>query len=414
MQFRHLSLLFGAALAVAGAGARADDGPPPPTELTLERVLDTARQRSPGLLAARARVDEARSRQLSAAVWSANPELEAAAGPRFGNGDEDDSVDWSIGASQRLELGGKRHARVDAATARTEAAALNADDAERVALYAAASAYLDLLYLRHRAELAGRNRNVAADLDRVARRRAELGAAGRIEESLAAVALLGAEAEAARARARHAAAEVHLATLLGDPPQTRYALRDSLAAIAFAAAPAESSDNPGRADVLALRAEQRAAAADLAAARAARIPDIAVGAAWEREEERDIVQATLGVELPLLDRGQGRAAEAAARRQRLGLAAAAREREAEAERVAADAAAAVLGDAARSLDRAQPELLDRTLAMARRSYEAGDLPLPELLAIRREVAAAELDHAALLRAAAGAHIDRMAANGSWK
>lgn len=413
MRSCHIIPLLGACLTLANASARADDIPSPETAITLEQVLDAVRERSPVLQTARARIDEATGHLVGAAAWQANPELEAAVGPRFGATDSDtDSVDWSVGASQRFELGGKRRARIDGATARAEAASLRAEDAERLALHDAATAYLQLLYWQHRSELARRNVDLADDLARIARRRVELGAAGGIEESLAAVALLGAQADAAQSLAVRTQTQIRLTALLGVPADTRYAPRDSLAAVALAAATDTPTATEERADVLALRAEERAADAEIAAVRAARVPDVALGAAYEREEKNDIVQATIGIELPLLDRGQGQAAIAAARRQRLRLAAAATERTVTAERAAADAAVAVLGDAAQRIDRAQGELLERTLTMIRRSYAAGDAPLAEVLAVRREVVAAELDHAALLLAAAEARIDRMTANGT--
>jgi len=411
MQNFHLALLLGAGLAFAHTSARAEDSPAHQTPITFEQVLDTVRRQSPDLQAARARIDEAQGRLASATIWPANPELEAAVGPRFGATDSDeDDLDWSVGARQRFELGGKRRARIDGATAHAEAASLRAADAERLALHDAAFAYVQLLHWQHRTELAQRRIQLGEDLARIARRRVELGAAGGIEESLAAVTLLAARAEAAQARAVHAQAQFRLTALLGASAETRYAPRDSLASVALAVDSVASGEAGERADVQALRAEERAAAADVTAARAARVPDVALGANYAREEKQDIVQATIGIDVPLLDRGQGSAAVAAARRQRLRLAAAASERHADAERRAADAAVGMLGVAARQIDRAQGELLDRTLAQVRASYEAGDTPLAEVLAVRREVAAAELDHASLLLAAAEARIARITAH----
>jgi cobalt-zinc-cadmium efflux system outer membrane protein len=410
MQNSHRALLLGVSLALAHTSARAEDNPAPQTPITFEQVLDTVRRQSPDLEAARARIDEAQGHLASATIWPANPELEAAVGPRFGAADSDDDLDWSVGARQRFELGGKRRARIDGATAHAEAASLRAADAERLALHDAATAYVQLLHWQHRSELAQRRIELGEDLARIARRRVELGAAGGIEESLAAVTLLAARAEAAQARAVHAQAQFRLTALLGASAETRFKPRDSLASVALAVDSVASGEAGERADVQALRAQERAAQADVAAARAARVPDVALGANYAREEKQDIVQATIGIEVPLLDRGQGSAAVAAARRQRLRLAAAASERHADAERRAADAAVGILGDAARQIDRAQGELLDRTLAQVRASYEAGDTPLAEVLAVRREVAAAELDHASLLLAAAEARIARITAH----
>jgi len=415
MRSCHIRLLLGAGLALGSVSAHADGGPSPEAEITFEQVLDTVRERSPDLQSARARIDEAHGRIVDATTWHYNPELEAAVGPRFGSAASDEEfLDWSVGARQRFELGGKRSARIDGATARAEAATMRAADAERIALHDAATAYVELLYWQHRSELAQRRVDLGEDLARIARRRVELGAAGGIEESLAAVALLGAQAEAAQALSVRAQAQTRLTAFMGSPAETRYAPRDTLASVALAVATEASAEAGERADVRALRAEERGADADVAAARAARVPDIAVGAVYDREEKQDIVRATIGIELPLFARGQGSAAVAAARRQRLRFATAATERRASAESVAADAAVAVLSDAAQRIDRKQGELLGQTLAMVRASYEAGDTPFAEVLAVRREVAAAELDHASLLRATAAARIDRMAAKGTWK
>lgn len=74
---------------------------------------------------------------------------------------------------------------------------------------------------------------------------------------------------------------------------------------------ADVSDRP---DMRALQSDIRQAEAEADLGRAGRVPDLALGAGYAREEFDDIVQGTLTIALPVFDHGQGTTAVAQARR----------------------------------------------------------------------------------------------------
>ena len=407
-----LCALAGTCLAIGVAHAQAAGDLDAQREITLEQVLDLARQKSPDLAISRARKGEAGGEVLDAQIWLPNPEVEASAGPRFAS--DGTTTDWSVGARQRFELGGERQARIAAAVARAEAADARAENDERIVLREAARSYVRLLYWQLRTTLARDRIALAENLEVSARRRRELGSAGILDESLARIAGIRARANEAEALASFARQRTRLARRLGLAADVRLVPRESLATIALGADIDRDAPALARADVRAWRAEARAAAADGDEARAARIPDVALGAAYAREEDQDIVRAMVGIEVPLFDQGQGRAAVAAAREERLRFAERAAAESVVAEHAAARDAVVLLAEAATDTGAALEALAAKTRELAQESYAAGAVPLGDVLAVRREVNDAEIDHADLLLAAAEARIDWMAATGVWK
>ena len=94
-----------------------------PESLTLSAALNLARARHPDLRVARAGLDVARADSLFARLPSFNPEIElqtSRGGQSLGSG-TDGSLE--LGASQELELWGKRGARQSVATARSRTSA---------------------------------------------------------------------------------------------------------------------------------------------------------------------------------------------------------------------------------------------------------------------------------------------------
>ncbi len=78
------------------------------------------------------------------------------------------------------------------------------------------------------------------------------------------------------------------------------------------------------------------------------------------------------------------------------------------------AAARALNAAVREFEAAGLTTLERAEQVAAASYEAGAIPLGELLAVRAELVRAQLNYADLLLAAATARIELSAATGAWK
>jgi cobalt-zinc-cadmium efflux system outer membrane protein len=139
-----------------------------------------------------------------------------------------------------------------------------------------------------------------------------------------------------------------------------------------------------RPDFVALRADAREADAQIQLGRALQRPDLGFRVGYEREDADDIVLGGLTITFPAFQRGQGTLAGGAARASRARL-------ELETARQAAmtdlETAYAVYQQhatlAATLVSEATPSL-DDNQNLARRSYEAGELNLMDLLLIRRD------------------------------
>jgi len=377
-------------------------------DLTLDRALALARERAPVVLAAGARVAEARAVLQGASLpLRTNPDLEVDAGPRFSS--DGDTTDARAKLSQALELGGARGARIDGARAALERTAADADETLRRAQRAVTVGFFAARAADERLALAERAADVAAALERAAGKRHRAGDVALLDVNVARATLARARADVAAERARRRLARGDLAALLGlgdaapapCGPLDVHA-RVDLRALLDAA--------PARADLRALAASVDEAEADrrLGAARA--WPGLRIGTEYKREEGDDIYMAGFALSVPLFDRGQSARAEAEARARRLRLEHVAAERAATAEvRVAWD----VYRERRRAADELARELplLDDSESLAERSYDAGELSLAELLLVRREtleLRRAALEHtlaaavaATELRAAAG-------------
>lgn len=363
-------------------------------DMTLERALEIARERAPSVLAARARIDEARAQLAGASrLLRSNPEIEADAGPRFS--DEGDTTDVRAKLSQAFELGGARAARIDAAAADVAREEASADDAQRTAQREVAEAFLRARAAEELLIVAEDAASVADELQRAAERRHRAGDVAILEVAVARASAAHARAEAGAARAARREAVGKLAVLLGQdvdvPPRPCGPLR--------APEPLELPEllrrAPERGDLRALGAEIGAAEAEARLGAARAWPELRIGTEYKREEGDDIYLGGVGFSVPIFDRGEAARAAAEARARRLRLELAAAERAVSADVRTAWEVQRELDAAAGELERVVPEL-DDAEKLARASYDAGELSLADFLQLRREtleLRRARIEHA---------------------
>jgi len=380
------------------------------TSLTYARALEFARAQSPAMTVARARAEEAKREVDHARVWRHNPQLLGNAGPRFGQAGT--SVDWSLQARQWLELGGQRGDRINAAEAGAAAGAARSDDAQRRLLRDVSLAFVEALFWKAHVQLGERNLELTEQLARVSQRRKEVGETGSVETAVSELAVVRATARLDRARVSLGQAEGRLIELLGLDPSTNLNCEGSLRTIALGDLSSTTSDLSKRPDLRALEAEAKRADAEVELGRAQRIPNLRLGARYAREEREDIVQATITLDLPVFDRGQGTRSVARARGQRV-------RAELEAKRVTAEAEVAVGVDTVDQLRSAVArfesdglEVIERTERLVIKSHQTGAVPLGDLLVVQRELLAAREDHVDLLFAAAAAKAELEASTGA--
>jgi cobalt-zinc-cadmium efflux system outer membrane protein len=385
---------------------------PPIREITFEQALELARFQSPALEAARARVGEAVGGLDAAQVWRFNPELEAESGPRYGT--DRTTTDWSFGARQWFETGGRRRLRLDAAHAGVAAEEARAAESARVLLREVALAFAGALYWRERADLASRDAWLMEEIARVARRRHETGQTGGLEPSLSTLALDRARIAETLARAELTREKVRLMTLLGLETEADIALAGDLRDLGLQAGSGNKANVERRPEMQALAAEIQRAAAEADLGRAGRWPDVGLGVSWEREGEADLVHGHLVLALPLFDRGQGTVALAEARRLRIEAELRGVRRRVLLEVERARQMSRQLRDAALLFEGSGLPALERSERLATANYEAGAIPLTELLAVRRELVQASIDYAELLHGAAIARIELAAGTGEYQ
>jgi cobalt-zinc-cadmium efflux system outer membrane protein len=369
-----------------------------------------ARDRAPGIVSARTRIDEARGRLAGASVLlRENPVLESSAGRRSSAGGS--FVDADLGLSQTFELGGRRGSRIagaEAGVARAEAAS---EDASRRLLSDVAGAFLRVLAAEEQVRLARQNEGVATEIHRIAERRLQAGDIPQLDVRLAQSALSRARSDVRAAEARHIAALGELRILLGMDADEPLAVRGDLRDRRRYALADLSARAPERSDLRALAAERREADAEVRLGRGLAWPELGLGVRYQREEQANILLGTLTFSLPVFERGQGTRAEASARSRRLSLELDAGRRTVRTEvRTAFDVYQRRV-DAVEELERNALPLLDSNEALSRRSYESGQLGLPDLWVVRREVLGTRLEYLNRLLEAATAGVQLEASAG---
>jgi outer membrane protein TolC len=322
---------------------------------------------------------------------------------------------------QSLELNGTRAARTGVASAQTRAARAEAIVALRGLVFETKTAYYDLARAQELRSLALDLLKAAEELDRIARRQAEVGSRPGIDLTQTGIEVARARQQVTQAESQVTTAQAALNTLMGRSPAESIGPLPSLTVSAQPGAVPDESDTAVR-QALAARAEIAAAEAardalhqEARLARAQGRPDLApqfrAGSVT-----RGIADAGfgIGITLPLFDYGSRRhhvrQAEEAARAQEDRITAMRNQVRQEVEQALARrrAAEAIIRDY-------QPGVLDqarRLLEASRTGFQAGATSVIALLEAQRTYRSVQTDYTNALAAYAQAQAELERATGS--
>ena len=359
---------------------------PLPAELTLVQALEEAAARSPAVVAAEREVAAAEAR-VRQAGYRQNPELSLEVENVAGTGELRglSRMESTVAVNQRLDLGGRRGARVEAARSELAVQRLRLAIARADLAQSVREQFARAVAARERLAQARDNVAWAQELARVAGLLVEAGRDPPLRAVRARSALAQALAAREAAEAEELAARSSLAALFGVSTPVGGLTGSSLDLTPRQVAPEVSLE------VRLADAERAAAEAGLRQQLAERRLDPAVGAGIRHVRETGDFGFVAGVSMPLqiFNRNQGniaaaRAAVAAAEARRAGTLASttAKARNAIANVEAAKRRVSALQDSA------VPEAAE-ALRLAQRSYEEGRASLLELLDARNAYTAAQ-------------------------
>jgi cobalt-zinc-cadmium efflux system outer membrane protein len=380
----------------------------PGRTMTFAEVLARARQQAPQVISARLAVDETRGRLLGVSLrLQTNPELQANLGNR--EGPDGRFTDFEIGLGQSFEPRSRRSARIAGANAAIAQSSANVDETTREVLRLAAGAYFRALHAQERIRLLGATQELAANVHSVADRRYKAGDIAVLDVNIA-------RAAVARVRAEREAAEAMRALAVGDLKQLLRLDGDIRVEGEF-----RGSGEPDlnvllqaaaqRPELRALEAAVQEAQAEVQLGRSFSRPEYGIGVRYAREEGDQIVLGGVTVSLPVFSKGQEHLAVGSARTTRLRA-----ELEAARTRVQLEVRSAFEAysrrmAAIRVLETDAIPGLDENVALTTRSFEVGQLGLPELLLIRREILDTRFQYLDALLETALARIDLDASAG---
>lgn len=376
MRFACTTLALSGALSLMTGTAGAQ------TPLTLAEVVARAREHAPQVVAARLAVDETRGRLLGAGLrFQTNPEVELGLGNRTGSSTR--STDLDVGVGQLFEPAGRRTARIASARAQIGTRTAVVDEITRAVTREALAAFYSTLHANERIRLLTNTEQLAVRVHEVADRRFRAGDLAVLDVNIARSAV-------ARIRASREAAEAVRITSLGGLKsllgiEGPIDVEGSLTPAAAPDAAALWQSAMLRPELRSLESELQEAEADTQFGRTFSRPDYTLGAKYQRDGGDQILLGALTVSLPLFSTGQEVRAVGTARATRLRTELTAARARVQIElRTALDVYARRL-EALRILQREALPTLEENEALAARSFEVGQIGLPDLLLIRREI-----------------------------
>ncbi|MBF8757712.1 TolC family protein [Pseudomonas guariconensis] len=301
---RNTALLCLLLVGLAAPSLRAEQ------RLSLSQAIEAAYAQNPDLAAASREIGIAEGERRQAGLVP-NPELSWEA--------EDtrrDTRTTTVTLSQALELGGKRGARIEVASAGQTVAQLELERQRNGLRADVVQAFHAALRAQTALELAQQSQALTERGLRVVQGRVKAGQSSPVEATRAQVQLAQAQAQVRRAESQRVVANQSLARLTGSP-QAAFARLDA----------GELSPGPApRAETLLDRVSQTAdwrlaeaqilrGEASLGSEKAKRIPDLTVslGSQYSREDRERVNVVGLSMPLPLFDRNQGNVLAAARR-----------------------------------------------------------------------------------------------------
>ena len=376
--------------------------------LTLADVLARAREQAPQIVSARLALEEARGRLLGASLrFQTNPQIDAALGQSQRTG-------YSI---HRLRGGSRPELRARCSTVRSDCRRQRGDrsrlrEYRRGHTHGAPRGSLGLLSRVHaneRIKLLNATHELAASVYATADRRFKAGDIAVLDVNIARTSL-------ARVRAEREGAEASKALALGELRQLLRLENDvgvegSLALPGPTDLTAALQTASQRPELRGLEAAIAEAEAELRVGLSFTKPEYGVGVRYSREEGDQIVLGGMTVTLPMFSKGQEQRAVGSARAARLRAELdAARTRVQLEVRAAFDAYNRRLAGV-RILEADAIPGLDENEQLTTRSFEVGQLGLPDLLLIRREFLDTRSQYLDALLEAALARIDLDASAG---
>jgi cobalt-zinc-cadmium efflux system outer membrane protein len=350
--------------------------------LTLPDVLARAREQAPRIVSARLAVEEARGRLTGASVrLQSNPQLDLALGNR--HGPDTRFTDFEVGFGQAFEPGARRTARIAGANAAIAQSTANLDEATRMVLRDAAAAYYRALHASERIRLLDAAFELATAVYTSADRRYRAGDIAVLDVNIARASLARVRAEREGVQATKALALGELRELLR--LETDVAVGGSLTSAGSPDLNAALQAAAQRPELRSLEAGVQEAEAEVQLGLSFTKREYGLGARYSREEGDHIVLGGLTVSLPMFSKGQEQRAVGSARAARLRA-----ELESATLRVQTEVRAAFDAygrrlTAVRLLEADAIPGLDENEQLTTRSFDVGQLGLPELLLIRREI-----------------------------
>lgn len=374
--------------------------------VTVADSLAKGSEASPRIAQAKAQLDAAEARARQAGV-SPNPELNLEVENFGGTGPYGGvrGTETLLSLSQRLELGGKRGARVAVARAERDFAALALIRAKVDLARDIRIAHAELRAAEDRAVLARDNVGRAAELARAAGVLVDAGRDPPLRKLRADALLAEARAEEARTFGALLSTRRLLETLTGiDDPEL------SAADGPDGASPLILQPDAPSLDERLSTAERDAARARIVLARASAVPDITANGGVRRFNEGGATALVAGVSIPLPFRDRNRGGIAAARSDSLAAEASLAQARRDASRARRDAATALDAANARLAVLSGPGLAqaEEAVRLAGIGYRAGRFSLIELIDAQNALNSARLSliEARLDRARALAALDR--------
>jgi cobalt-zinc-cadmium efflux system outer membrane protein len=392
-----LRFVLACAISVWAGSTAAQTGP---AVRSLEDALTLGAQHSPRIRAADARVGAAAGDRLQAGAWP-NPEVFVDGENFGGSGDYRGtrSLELTAGLAQRIELGGKRQARIDVADAGLKLAEHERNSEILALREEIARAYIEALYAARVSAVESGRLNNARAIASAVRERVRYGREPPVQLGKSEIALASAQVAQQRAFREFQAAEALLAGKIGLPAvqlATDTAWLDRTEKEPEGAGDLALENNPDYARLAAATVQARAA---VTRDEAEAVPDPTVRAGVRRFRETDSSAFLVGISIPLpvFDRNAGAIQRA---QQELVRA----EAEAEATRLSMRASFVRAREALRAAER-EVEVMrstilpaaEQALAAAQEGYEAGKFGFLDLLDAQRTAFDVNAQLAAALR-----------------